>query len=63
MIKAKFLAKEYMQKQEISSLEEIDEIVGQYDRLNSVGIKCVNYNLFMNTIIKVIIFQIILLIL
>ena len=63
MIKARFLAKEYMENQKISSEEELDKIVNEYDRLNNIGIKCVNYNLFMNTIIKVIIFQIILLIL
>lgn len=62
MIKAKFLAKEYMKEQDISSKEEIDKIVNEYDKLNNAGIKCVNYNLFFNTIIKVIIFQIILMI-
>jgi hypothetical protein len=63
MIKARFLAKEYMEKQNISSKEEIDKIVNEYDKLNNVGIKCVNYNLFFNTIIKDIIFILILFIL
>ena len=62
MIKARFLAKEYMIEQGISSKEEIDKIVEQYDNLNNIGIKCVNYNLFFNIIIKVIIFLIILII-
>ncbi len=62
MIKARFLAKEYMIEQGISSKEEINKIVEQYDNLNNIGIKCVNYNLFFNTIIKVIIFLIILII-
>lgn len=60
MIKARFLAKEYMEKQNISSKEEIDVVVKEYDKLNNVGIKCVNYNLFFSTIIKVAIFTIIL---
>ena len=61
MTKARFLAKEYMEKQCISSKEEIDKIVKEYDKLNDVGIKCVDYNLFFNTIIKVIIFILVLL--
>ena len=62
MIKAKFLAQEYMEKQAISSKEEIDKIVKEYDKLNNIGIKCVNYNLFFNTIVKVIIFLLIILV-
>lgn len=59
MMKAKYLAKEYMEDKNISSKDEIDKIVNQYDRLNNIGIKCVNYSLFFNTIIKIILFQII----
>ena len=61
MIKARFLAKEYMEKQNISSKEEIQKIVNGFDKLNDIGIKCVNYNLFFNTIIKIIIFLVIIL--
>lgn len=61
MIKARFLAKDYMEKQNISSKEEIEKIVNGFDKLNDIGIKCVNYNLFFNTIIKIIIFLVIIL--
>lgn len=56
MIKARFLAKDYMEYKKISSQEEIDEIVGQFDKLNSLGIKCINYVLLRNVVIKIFIF-------
>ena len=55
MIKARFLAKEYMQEKGISSQEEIDKIVKKYDELNDIGIKCTNFQLLSNVILKVII--------
>ena len=61
MIKARFLAKDYMEKQNISSKEEIEKIVNEFDKLNTIGIRCVNYNLFFNTIIKTMIFLVIIL--
>lgn len=57
MIKAKYLAKEYMEEVQISSKEEIEEIVQGFENLNNVGIKCVNYDLFFRILIKVIIFS------
>lgn len=62
MIKAKYLAKEYMQEKNISNKEEIEEIVDGFTRLNDAGIKVVNYQLFMQILIKVIIFSIVALI-
>ena len=62
MIKAKFLAREYMEEENISSKEEINKIVREYDKLNNLGIKTVNYSLFSNTLIKTIILCLILLI-
>lgn len=56
MIKARFLAKEYMEEIKISSEEEIKNIVKKYDELNNIGIKCTNFQLFSSTIIKCIIF-------
>lgn len=56
MIKARFLAKEYIEQKKLISKEEIDEIVKGFDELNNIGIKAINYKLFLNTIIKVIIF-------
>lgn len=62
MIKAKYLAKEYMEEAQISSKEEINKIVEGFGNLNNAGIKCVNYNLFSQILIKVIIFSIVALI-
>lgn len=56
MIKARFLAKEYMEEIKISSQQEINDIVEKYDKLNEIGIKCTNFQLFCTTIIKCIIF-------
>ena len=62
MIKARFLAKEYIEEQNISSQEKINQIISQYDKLNNIGIKAINYDLFFKTIIKTIILAIIMLI-
>lgn len=62
MIKAKYLAKEYMEDIQISSKDEINKIVDGFENLNNAGIKCVNYNLFSQILIKVIIFSIVALI-
>lgn len=59
MINARYLAKEYMQEKQISTKEEINKIVEGFDKVNRVGIKCVNYNLFLNAFIKIIVFSII----
>ena len=56
MIKARFLAKEYMENKKISSQKEIDKIVFHFDILNEMGIKSVNYALLMTAMIEIIIF-------
>lgn len=53
MIKAKFLAKEYMEEEGISSKEEIDRVINEYEKLNTMGIKYVNFKIFTATVIKV----------
>lgn len=58
MIKARFLAKEYMQEQGISSKEEIDKVVRKYDELNDIGIKCINFKLLSGILAKNIIITI-----
>lgn len=58
MIKAKYLAKEFMEEVKISSDEDIDNIVKSYEKLNDMGIKTVNYQLMLETLIKVIILAI-----
>ena len=55
MIKARFLAKEYMQEEAISTQEEIDRIVNKYDELNDIGIRCSNFKFLSGILIKVII--------
>lgn len=59
MIKARYLAKEYMEEVNISPRQEIDEILQNYDNLNKCAVKAVNYNLFCNVMICNIIFSII----
>ncbi len=55
MIKAEFLAKEYMEEIKISTKDEITEIVKSYSQLNNSGIKMTNYKLFVETMLKTII--------
>ena len=59
MIKARFLAKEYMQEMKLSRREEIEQIVNKYDELNDVGIKCTNFQLLSSVLIKNIILTLI----
>lgn len=59
MIKARFLAKDYMEHKKISSQEEIDKMLNHFDRLNDLGIKCVNYALLLNVAIEILIFCVI----
>lgn len=58
MIKARYLAKEYMEEKKISSPQEIDKLVAGFDKINAIGIKCVNYIFYMQIMIKVILFAI-----
>ena len=46
MIKARFLAKEYMEEKGISSKDEIESLVKKYDELNDIGIKFINFKFF-----------------
>lgn len=59
MIKARFLAKEYMENKKISSEEEIEQLVRGFDKLNTIGVKSVNYMLLRNILIEIIVFCII----
>ena len=55
MTKARFVAEKYLEEQNLSSKEEIEKIVNEYDKLNDVGIRHVNYSLMMGTLVKTII--------
>lgn len=59
MIKARYLAKDYIEDVKISDKDEIDRLVNGFDKINEVGIKCVNYSFFLNIMIKVFIFSLI----
>ena len=59
MIKAKFLAKEYMEISNILNNKQIEKVIEQYDKLNNAGIKCVNVKIFDSVILKCIIYSII----
>ena len=62
MIKARYLAKEYMEETKISTQEEIKKMVDGFDTINNIGIKCINYKFFLNIILKLLVFSIICLI-
>ena len=55
MTKARFLAKEYIEQENISTEDEKKDLIKEYDNLNNLGIKATNYSLFMQVIIKTII--------
>lgn len=52
MIKARYLAKEYMEEKNISSAEEIEKLVAGFDKINAIGIKCINYHFFLEIMVK-----------
>ena len=62
MIKAEYVAKEYMEQQKISSKEEIEKVVQGFKKINDGCVKGTNYSLFMKIMIKVVIFNVLALI-
>ena len=59
MIKARFLAKEYLEEENTSTKEEINEMVKGFDNLNNLGMKYIHYQFFLDCMLKVLIFSII----
>ena len=60
MIKARFLAKDYMEKDEnLISKSDIDVVVEHYDKLNDIGVKFYNLKLLFDYLVKVIAFCIV----
>ena len=59
MIKARFLAKEYLEEEHTSTREEINEMVKGFDNLNNLGMKYIHYQFFLDCMLKVLIFSII----
>ena len=62
MIKAKYVAKEYMQEKKLISKEEIDVLCDEYDKINKIGIPFYVWNLFTSNMVKIIIYTVIVLI-
>lgn len=62
MIKAEYLAKEYMEEQKISSSEEIQKISQGFRKINDVVIKGTNCSLFVKIMLKVAFFNVLALI-
>lgn len=59
MIKARFLAKEYIKNEKYTTQEENDKLIEGFDKINRLGMKVVHYNLFLQIAIKIIIFSLI----
>lgn len=59
MIKAKYVAKEYMQESNLVKSSEIEEIITGYDKINKTGIKLYLYRLILEVLIRTFIFSII----
>ncbi len=59
MIKSRYLAKEYLEKEKISSNNEIEQLVKGFDEINDIGIKFVNYNFLLGILIQISIYSII----
>ena len=62
MIRAEYLAKEYMEEQKISTQEEIEKMVIGFKNINRQCIKGTNANIFIKIMIKLIIFSVLALI-
>ncbi len=59
MTRAKFLAKEYMEKKNLCTNKEKELLLNEYDKINKIGIPFVVDNLLTNGLIKVLIYTII----
>lgn len=54
MIKARYLAKEYIEENNLCTTKECEELIKQYDNLNQLGIPLSNLGLLWNTYVKMI---------
>lgn len=59
IIKARYVAKEYLEENNICDKVSIEKIITEYDKLNNIGIKFVNYEILLKNTLKVIIYSII----
>lgn len=59
MIKARYLAREYMKYEKILKPNEMQEILENYDVINKIGVKAMNYKLICSALIKVLIYAVV----
>lgn len=59
MIKARYLAKDYIEEAKLCTIEEKEELIKQYDELNKLGIPLSNLGLLFSTYAKIIFYAII----
>lgn len=59
MTRAPYVAKEYIEKSNVIKKEELDLVMKNYNIINKFGIKLVNFQLFANCILKIIIYCVI----
>lgn len=57
MIKAKYLAKEYMEEQKCTTKNEIERVIHGFEQLNKGCIKGTNCSLFIEIMVKLVIFN------
>lgn len=57
MIKAQYLAKEYMEEQEVATKDEIEKVVHGFEQINKGCIKGTNCSLFVKIMVKLVIFN------
>lgn len=62
MIKARFVAKEYLEENEILEKEGRNKLIAEYDEINNIGIPFMNVYLLSKNILKVTIFALIVMI-
>lgn len=62
MIKARFIAKEYIEENNILTKKETEKLLAEYDDVNNIGNPFINYYTIGMNILKVIIFSILVLI-
>ena len=59
IIKSRYLAREYMKYEKILKPNEMQEILENYDVINKIGVKIMNYKLIFSVLLKVLIYAII----
>ncbi len=53
MTKSKYLAQEYIEKKNLCTKKEIDELIKEYDKINKIGIPFILDNLITNALVRI----------